>query len=81
MTNRRHFRLPFIWMADDLISSFYRLEKPLGRGGCRVLRALTKHGFQEALLAVQGRAGICNIAVAGFIRRYARMYVRTYIHT
>ncbi|CAK9074167.1 unnamed protein product [Durusdinium trenchii] len=65
----RHLQLPFIWMADDLLLSFYRIER-LQYGGKRrrILRALPQRGFWEAFVAVQQRQDICEMAVAGFLR-------------
>jgi len=64
----RELCLPFIWMADDLMVSFYRLEQPAGSSTCRMLRALPNRGFHEALLAAQRHPEICNMAVVGFLR-------------
>eukprot|EP00929_Paragymnodinium_shiwhaense_P070678 TRINITY_DN35809_c0_g1_i2.p1 TRINITY_DN35809_c0_g1~~TRINITY_DN35809_c0_g1_i2.p1 ORF type:complete len:883 (-),score=180.16 TRINITY_DN35809_c0_g1_i2:1303-3885(-) len=66
----RLFRLPFVWMADDLIVSFYHLESlgHCGSGRRRVLRALDEQGFREAFLAIQRHESICEVAMAGFLR-------------
>jgi len=64
----RDFRLPFVWMADDLLIAFYRLEQPLGPGGRRALRVLTDGGFHEALVAAQKHPDIEMMAVTGFLR-------------
>jgi len=64
----RELRLPFIWMADDLLVAFYRLEQPFGPGGRRALRVLTHGGFREALVAAQMHPDIETMAVTGFLR-------------
>lgn len=67
----RRLQLPFIWMADDLLVSFYGLEpvklcQKAARS--RILRALPGKGFWEAFLAVQRRQEICDMAISGFLR-------------
>lgn len=64
----RVFRLPFAWMADDLMSAFYKLARPLRTADHRVLVALADRGFREAFLVVQRHPEICRMALAGFLR-------------
>ena len=67
-TTGEPFRLPFVWMADDLLVAFYKWERPFGESGRQVLRALSNCGFREAFLAVQRHPDIAKFAVAGFLR-------------
>ena len=62
-TTGRTFRLPFIWMADDLMVLFFKVDRPFETDSCRVLRALLDRGFCEALLAVGAR--VCLHIVKG----------------
>ncbi|CAK0836590.1 unnamed protein product [Prorocentrum cordatum] len=64
----RLLRLPFVWMADDLLVAFCRNERPLGAAGYRAPEVLLRQGFREAFLEVQRHPRICSVAVAGFLR-------------
>ena len=70
-------RLPWVWIADDGISMFYRLvnSKPMGTGSTAKIQRLTereapegKAMFREALMTVQRHALLPQMAIAGFLR-------------
>ena len=74
-------RLPFIWIADDGLSMFYRLLAPgpedndpyisTRKGAQRLRKREAPQGvpiFHEALLAVQRHAFFPRAAISGFLR-------------
>eukprot|EP00928_Gymnodinium_smaydae_P033333 TRINITY_DN23908_c0_g2_i1.p1 TRINITY_DN23908_c0_g2~~TRINITY_DN23908_c0_g2_i1.p1 ORF type:complete len:1102 (+),score=146.28 TRINITY_DN23908_c0_g2_i1:147-3452(+) len=70
-------RLPYVWIADDGLSMFYRLvslkqSEPAQTGGVRRLKEreapVGAHMFAEAFLEVQRHSFLAQTAVAGFLR-------------
>ena len=65
-------RLPFVWVADDLVSSFYELKRPvdLRSKTRRTVRSAPKNTpmFREAMLRVQRHPELLRMGLCGFLR-------------